>query len=137
MVLINGLEDFIAFKEAYALAVEIRPLAKAMPQTEQYGGIADQMRRASTGICANISEGIGKNQSKLELRRFIRIALGSANEMDLWLRFAKDFEYIEPALAEGLRQRYSRVCRLLKGFEQSISSGSATPDTRHQNTKTP
>lgn len=121
MAIIKGIDEFIAFKEAYTLALELRPLAKAMPSTEQYGGIADQMRRASTGICANIAEGFGKNQSKVELRRFIRIALGSSNEMDLWLRFAKDFGYIEAPQAENFRERYARVCRLLKGFEQSIS----------------
>ncbi len=79
------------------------------------------MRRASTGICANLAEGFGKNQSKPELLRYIRIARGSAHEMDLWLNFAGDFGYIDKEVVNNLRTRYEHVCKLLNGFERSIT----------------
>ncbi len=121
MALIKGVYDFKAFQEAYALVLEIRPLAKSMPQTEQYNGIADQMRRVSTSVCANLAEGFAKNKTKPDLRRYVRISIGSAEEMDFWVKLATDLEYIEPSKGEELRERYKLVCRLLNGFETSIS----------------
>ncbi len=121
MALIEGVSQFKAFQEANSLILEIRPLAKNLPQTEQFNGIADQMRRASTSICANLTEGFGKNTSKIELRRFVRIALGSAHEMDFWLKLSGDLDYLDKQIVNNLRERYNLVSRLLKGFEKTLS----------------
>jgi four helix bundle protein len=121
MALIEGVTNLKAFQEAYRLILEIRPLAKSLPQTEQFNGIADQMRRASTSICANLTEGFGKNCSKTELRRFVRIAQGSAHEMDFWLKLSGDLNYIDNKIVQDLRERYNLVSRLLKGFEKSLA----------------
>jgi four helix bundle protein len=114
--------DLLVFKAAYSLALEVRPLTHEMPKSEQYGGIADQMRRASTGICANLAEGFAKNKSKLEFRRFVGMALGSASEMDVWLMFSADFGYLSAPVSEELRQRYAEVSKMLRGLEQKLSS---------------
>ena len=42
------------------------------------------MRRASKGICGNLAEGFGKQSiSKVEFKRFIAMAIGSADEMQV------------------------------------------------------
>lgn len=57
---VNGFEDLEVFKRAYKVSLEIHSLSLNFPKHEQFAGLADQMRRASKGICANIAEGYGK-----------------------------------------------------------------------------
>ncbi|MBI1309644.1 MAG: four helix bundle protein [Proteobacteria bacterium] len=132
MALIKGVKNLKAYQEAYKLFLEVRPLTYAMHQHEQYGGIAEQARRASAGICANLAEGFGKNQSSAELRRYVRIAMGSAYEMLFWLEASRDTGLLPPEKATDFLQRYDHVCRLLRGFEKSISpTQHSTPNTQH------
>jgi four helix bundle protein len=61
------------------------------PRTEQYGGVADQLRRSSKSVCALLAEGAGRQVgSDPEFRRFVRMALGSAEEVKLWCCYARD-----------------------------------------------
>lgn len=55
------------------------------------------MRRASKGVCANLAEGLGKGGSKIEQARFLRIAFGSMDEMQVWFLFCRDLGYIDEA----------------------------------------
>ena len=126
MAFIKGVYELKAFQEAYALILEIAPYADAMPQTEQYNGIASQIRRASTSVCANLAEGFGKNKSKAEMRKYVRISLGSAEEMDFWTKLSIDKKFIPTEMGENFRERYQLVCRLLGGFEKSITENLKT-----------
>jgi four helix bundle protein len=117
--------DLEMFKLAYAVAIELRPLLKEFPKYEQFGGVADQMRRASSGVCANLVEGFAKGFSKSEFRRFCGIALGSANEMIFWLRFSRDCGYLDDPTAQTYIENYEQVARMLNGFMSSLSSQSA------------
>jgi four helix bundle protein len=61
----------------------------------------DQVRRASKSACANLAEGCGRqSQSKPEFRRFLRMALGSADEMRVWTMYCRDLGYIATDAAE-------------------------------------
>ena len=50
-----GFEELDVFQRAYRLSLEIHRRSLQFPAVEQYG-LADQVRRASKGICANIAE---------------------------------------------------------------------------------
>ena len=133
MALIKGVYDLKAFQEAYALILELAPFSDAMPQVEQFNGIAGQIRRASTSICANLAEGFGKNKSKADLRKYIRISLGSAEEMDFWIKLSMDKNFIPVEIGENFRERYKLVCRLLGGFEKSITDELKNQKTQKTN----
>ena len=77
------------FRRAYALSLESHRESRGFPKWEQFE-LASQLRRASKSICANLVEGLGKNQSPKETCRFIEIAIGSNDEVRLWLQYAKD-----------------------------------------------
>ncbi len=69
------------------------------PRIEQFA-LADQVRRASKSICANLAEGFGRQQqSKPEFRRFLMMALGSADEMQVWTMYCRDLGYIGADMA--------------------------------------
>jgi four helix bundle protein len=79
-------EDLEVFKRAYRLSIEIHLESLKFPKIEQRA-LGDQVRRASKSIPANIAEGFGKQrQSAAEFKRFLMVAMGSADEMRVWVR---------------------------------------------------
>ena len=92
-----------------------------MPQIEQYA-LADQLRRASKSICANLAEGFGKQgQSKAEFKRFILMSMGSADEMRVWLRYCLDLQYLDTQRWEQWREEYEVIAKMLQGLSKSVS----------------
>ena len=85
-------------------------------------GIADQVRRASKGVCANLAEGFGKQAySKAEFKRYLAMAIGSADEIRVWLSYAKDLGYMPPEKAHSYRTRYQTIAKMLSGLPKSWS----------------
>ncbi len=71
-------EDMEVFQRAYRVSLEIHRVSLGFPAVEQRA-LADQIRRASKSICANLAEGYGRQKgSKAEFARFIRMAIGSS-----------------------------------------------------------
>ena len=105
--------DLAVFRKAYEAALDVHRLAQAFPKHERYE-LASQIRRSSKSICANLAEGRGRQQASCsEFRRFIMIALGSANETLLWCRFAKDLGYIDAEAPQRIDAAYSEIARML------------------------
>ncbi|HEY2232552.1 MAG TPA: four helix bundle protein [Candidatus Angelobacter sp.] len=57
--------------------------SRSFPKEEFYG-LTSQLRRSAMSIGANLAEGCGR-QTTPELARFVRIAMGSASELDYHL----------------------------------------------------
>ena len=115
-------EDLEVFKRAYRVSLEVHKAALRFPKIEQYA-LGDQIRRASKSICANIGEGFGKQrQSRAEFKRFLLMALGSADEMRIWLRYALDLGYIEEAEWQGWRDEYREIARMLQSLLTKLKS---------------
>ena len=43
----------------------------------------------------NIAEGYGKRESKAEFKRFLRMSVGSVNEVEVLLEMLKDLSFID------------------------------------------
>jgi four helix bundle protein len=116
---ITSFEDLEVFRKAYRVSLEIHQASLDFPKHEQMNGLADQMRRASKGICANIAEGFGKQHvSPAEFKRFIIIALGSADEMRVWLRYCYDLGYIDQPQWQTWRACYQAIAKMLSGLHK-------------------
>ena len=112
-------EDLDVFKRAYRVSLEVHRISLAFPQVEQYG-LADQMRRASKSICANLAEGFGKQSaSQAEIKRFIQIAICSADEMRVWIRYCFDLGYIDQSCWQQWRDEYQEIAKMLHGLAKS------------------
>ena len=61
---VESFEDLDVFQRAYKVSLEIHKASLEFPKVEQYG-LADQVRRASKSICANLAEGYGKRRSSV------------------------------------------------------------------------
>ena len=114
-------EDLEVFRRSYALSLEVHRVSLDFPRIEQFA-LADQVRRASKSICANIAEGFGKQrQSRSEFRRFVMMAVGSADEMQVWALYCRDLGYIGSEVAERWRGEYREIARMLQGLYRSVS----------------
>ena len=107
-------ERLEVFKRAYRISLDIHRASLEFPAIEQRA-LADQIRRASKSICANLAEGFGKQtQSKPEFRRFIGMALGSADEMRMWVRYCLDLGYVDEATWILWRDEYQIIAKMLQ-----------------------
>ncbi|MGH7516021.1 MAG: four helix bundle protein [Gemmatimonadales bacterium] len=99
------------WQRARGLSLEVYLATRSMPRSELFG-LTSQLRRSAISIAANIAEGCGRNTDP-ELRRFLRIALGSAAELECLLWLAADAGYVVPAEAFRLANEAARLCRML------------------------
>ena len=108
--------DLDVFKKAYTASLEIHKLSLDLPKIEQYA-LADQMRRASKSICANIVEGFGKQRNSVpEFRRFLSIAIGSSDEMQLWCEYCHDLGYWPQKRSKDYVEKYIIISKMLSGL---------------------
>ena len=116
-------EDLYVFKRAYTVSMEVHKASLDFPKIEQFGGLADQMRRASKSVCALIAEGNGRQRSSPgEFKRYLVMAMASADEIQLWCLYARDLGYVDEAVSGRWREEYQVVARMLQGFARSLSS---------------
>ena len=114
-------EDLEVFKRAYDLSLTMHRASLAFPKIEQYGGLADQMRRASKSVCAAIVEGQGRQSaSPKEFGRYLTMAIGSAEEARLWCRYAADLGYVEIGVSESWREEVGHIVRMLQGLKSRL-----------------
>jgi four helix bundle protein len=108
------------WQTAHALALAMYRATAAFPTEERYG-LQRQLRRASTSIPANLAEGCGRGIDT-ELRRFIRISLGSATELEYHLILSKDLGFLSSAVSEQFelkaRQVQASLARLYRDWVQ-------------------
>jgi four helix bundle protein len=118
---VRRFEDLDVFRRAYALSLEVHRVSLGFPRIEQFA-LADQVRRASKSICANLAEGFGKQrQSRSEFRRFVMMAIGSADEMQVWTLYCRDLGYIDKDVAERWQGEYREIARMLQGLSRTSS----------------
>src|SRR3974390_3233304 len=113
---VRGFEDLDVFRRAYRVSLEVHRASLQFPAVEQRA-LADQIRRASKSICANLAEGYGRQKgSKAGFARFIRMAIRSSDEMRVWLRYAFDLDYIDEPTWQGWRDEYQTITRMLQSL---------------------
>lgn len=114
-------EKLDVYKLSFDKAVHIHKLSEGFPKPEQYGGMADQIRRSSKSICANIAEGLSKHMSIADKKKFMQIALGSCEETRVWLSFAIALKFIKPDVGEALREDYIRIAQMLYKLQKQMT----------------
>ena len=115
---VEAFEDLEVFQRAYRVSLEVHQQSLSFPSIEQYA-LGDQVRRASKSICANLAEGFAKQSaSAAEFKRFVLMAMGSADEMRVWLRYCLDLGYIDEAMWQRWRDEYQEISKMLQGLSR-------------------
>ena len=102
---IKTYEDLEVYQEGYRLVLEIYKLVTKFPEEERYG-LTGQLKRAALSIPLNIAEGYGRKAREAEFKHFLRNSLGSANEVVVLLKLARDLGF---ATTDELTQNYEQL----------------------------
>jgi four helix bundle protein len=111
-------KDLRVWVKAHALTLMVYSKTRAFPKEEMYG-LTSQLRRASASVGANLAEGCGR-RSDAEMRRFIQIARGSANELEYHLLLARDLGLLTPGEFEEMGAKTLEIQRMLTSLVQSL-----------------
>ncbi len=106
------------WQHAIDLSVAVYEATRVFPTDERFG-LTSQIRRSVNSIGANIAEGTGRDRSA-DFARFLRYAIGSANEVEHHLLLARRLEYLTIADHQDLKQRLRTVRRMLSGLLESV-----------------
>ena len=110
--------DLQVWSKAHNLTLELYRVSRQFPREEIYG-ITSQLRRAAVSIGANLAEGCGRRTSA-EMARFVRIALGSASELDYHLPLSHDLGFMAADEFTRTSAALIEVRKMLTSFLNSV-----------------
>lgn len=116
----QSFRDLRAWQEALALAVDIDRLVASLPRGR--AALADQLRRASGSVHANIAEGSGRS-SRREYLRSLDFAKGSLLEVESNVAMIRAARLWSPSDVSAVELRIVRTGRLLDGLIASLRKG--------------
>ena len=116
--MIKSYRDLEVYQLSYKLALSIHKMTQTFPKEETYE-ISSQMRRAALSIPLNIAEGYGKKSSAKDFKRFLKISLGSTNEMLVLISFVKDLGYITEEEYKEYSERYNMLGGMIYNLEKN------------------
>ncbi len=122
-VMIKSYRDFEIYKESYEMFLQVHRFTQKYPEYERYE-IGSQLRRAAMSIPMNIAEGYGKKSSELDFKRFLKMSLGSCNEVQVLLDMSKDLGYITEDEHKDFLDKYNvlgkRINTLIQKWKSNI-----------------
>src|SRR6266850_7037771 len=118
-------EKLEVWQRAHRLTLEAYATTKGFPDGERFG-LVSQIRRAAASVPANIVEGCGRNGDR-EMARFLRTALGSAQELEYHLLLARDLALLDPDPWASLTEETKLVRRMLASLIRKLSVAPKRP----------
>ena len=101
-------EDLEVYQIAFKAAMEIFELSKKFPTEERYS-LTDQIRRSSRSVSANLAEAWRKRRYKAAFIAKLSDSEAEAAEVQVWLKFAVECNYLEIEKARDLYKDYNRI----------------------------
>jgi four helix bundle protein len=117
---VRDFRELKVWDKGHRLTLAIYKSTARFPREELYG-LTSQMRRSCASIPANIAEDCGRD-GDAELARFLRIALGSASELEYHLLLAHDLGLLYTPDHERLTKEVTEVKRMLTSFTKKLTA---------------
>ena len=115
---VHDYKELIAYQKGYELTILIYRLTDTFPKEEMYG-LTSQIRRAAVSIPSNIAEGFMRGAK--EYAQFLKIALGSAAEVETQLSLSQDLGYCKSEDFLTAQALTSEVLRLLTSYIKRVN----------------
>jgi len=112
-------KDLIVWQKGIELSKQIYTLTEKFPREEIYG-LTSQMRRAAVSIPSNIAEGRSRGTRK-DFVQFLRIAIGSASELETQLEIAKNLPQTRKLSYQEIDILLDEVSKMLMGMIKKLS----------------
>jgi four helix bundle protein len=109
---IQTYKDLRVYKGAMEAAMEIFELTKQFPPEEKYS-MADQIRRFSRSVCANIAEAWRKRRYQAAFIAKLSDSEGEACETQVFLEVAHRCRYVDSKTRDRLDGAYEQIIKQL------------------------
>jgi four helix bundle protein len=109
--------DLQVWSKGHNLTLELYRVSRGFPREEIYR-VTSQLRRAAASIGANLAEGCGRRTSS-ELA-FVRIAMGSASELDYHLLLCRDLGFMKEDDFKRTATDLTEARKMLTSFLSSV-----------------
>jgi len=116
----HNFKELKVWQKSRSLVKIIYLATETFPSDEKFG-LTSQIRRCSVSICSNIAEGSGRNTNK-EFANFLKIARGSAFELDNLLVLANDLQILGKGDFQELESQIIEIQKMLNGLIDRISN---------------
>ena len=110
-------KELDVYQRSYKLALKVHDISLKIPKELQFD-LADQLRRSSRSVSANIAEGYSRGKSNKDVVNFLRTALGSNDETLFHIGFSRDVQAIQKNIADNLLAEYEVVGKQLNKLIQ-------------------
>lgn len=104
----KSFRDLDVYQNALQLAFEVHEFCETLPSKERFV-LADQMRRASRSVFANISESWRKRRYKAAFISKLSDSETEAAEMQAWLDMSLKLKYMNKLKYADFDARYEHV----------------------------
>jgi four helix bundle protein len=108
------------WQKSHPLTLRVYRTTASFPKAELFG-LTGQIRHAVTSIEMTIAEGCSRD-SNPELGRFLRIALGSASEVECQTEIARDLGCLRPDEATAWLAATIEIKRMLTGLIKKLEN---------------
>ena len=108
------------WKRSRKFCSSIYQTTSVFPASEKFG-LTDQLKRASISIPSNIAEGSSRNSNK-DFIRFLRIAIGSAYEIETQLLIAHDLNFLANTQLQVLTKELEEIIKMISKFIKTLST---------------
>ncbi|MBU2930029.1 four helix bundle protein [Winogradskyella psychrotolerans] len=105
-------QDLLAYKKGFKLAMDIFQLSKEFPKEETYS-LTDQIRRSSRSVCANLSEAYRKRRYPKHFISKLTDCDAENGETQTWLEFALACDYISNETYNNLLKESQDIANLI------------------------
>ena len=119
----SNYKNLVVWQKSMVLTLNIYKIVKKLPKEEMFA-LSDQMRRAAVSIPSNIAEGCGRRLQG-ELKYFLRIASGSAAELETQMQICLNLGYLQSEDIEESLSLSHEVEKMLNSFMNSKKLSSA------------
>src|SRR3989344_5891596 len=107
----SDFRELTVWQKSMTLARNVYVSTKRLPQEERFG-LSSQMRRCAVSIPSNIAEG-SKRRTKQDFMQFLKIASGSAAELETQLLLADQIYNIQSKKEAELLKEVQRMLETL------------------------
>ena len=119
---LRSYQDLHVWQRAVAHTVAIYRVTNSFPKQELFGGLTDQIRRASVSIASNIAEGQTRHSDKA-FANYLDIALGSAAELETQLVIATKIGYLPDEKYTEMHEELTEITKMLHGLYKTVRRG--------------
>ncbi len=116
----TGLDNLKIYQMAETYEIEVHKLTDNFPKDEKFRSV-DQIRRSSSAVANNISEGYARHTYK-EKVRYLYIAKGEAEETKRNILKSAKKGFLSEIVANDISVKYTELLKAISGYIKFIKT---------------